>query len=478
MRNSPWLGIVLGLISVGLASAQEKVGHGVVEALQREGGANVVIALLEPPSMRAPQIDLPKLRTEIESLQGQVLSTLYVSDYRARHKYRAVPALAGWVSRTGLAELIANPNVVKIDLDVGGTGGLANSVPLIRADDWHALGITGRGVVVAVLDTGLDTDHVDLADDLVHEECFLDFDGALNGVGRCPNGSDRQSGAGAAESGLNHGVITTGIITSQGAVSSVGVAPDAKIVAIKVLDNTPPSGTFQFFSEIVAALDFIINNRTDVKIINMSLGTAALFAGNCDNATAFNMAGAAAINTLRANGVIAFASSGNNGSGTQMTSPACISNVVSVGATDSADNVAAFTNSNASLDLMAPGVNITSTGLANGIATGSGTSFASPHAAGCAALFIDAGIAVTPAQIEPRLKASPVRVTDPTNGLTFSRLDCFASVEVVNDLVLLAPLVPSFDPTPVPNGPAGTFTITAIFTHTGSTSILNLSLKL
>ena len=395
MKNLLWLGILLGFVGVRLASAQEKVGQGVIEILQREGGANVVIALVEPPSMRASQIDLPILRSEIASLQAQLLSTLYASDYRERHRFRAVPALAGWVSSAGLAKLVGNPNVVKIDLDVGGTGSLANSVPLIRADDWHALGITGTGVVVAVLDTGIDTDHVDLADDLVHQECFLDFDGAINGVGRCPNGSDRQSGAGAAESGLNHGVMTTGIITSRGTVSSVGVAPDAEIVSIKVLDNTQPAGIFAFFSELVAALDFIINNRPDVKVINMSLGTFALFAGNCDSATAFNMAGAAAINTLRKNGVIAFAASGNNGSGTQMTSPACISNVVSVGATNNVDNVAAFTNSNASLDLMAPGVGITSTGLANGIAGGSGTSFASPHAAGCAALFVDAGIAVS-----------------------------------------------------------------------------------
>lgn len=402
-----------------------KVGEGVIEALQREGEANVVVALVEPPSAGAPQIVLPTLRSEIGSLQRGVLSQLAPSDFGTKQAYRAIPALAGTVTNAGLAKLLANPNVVRIDLDVGGTGSLANSVPLIDADEWHAHGSTGDNVVVAVLDTGLDTDHDDLADDLIHQECFLDDDGAIDGVGRCPNGSDRQSGAGAAESGLDHGVMTTGIVTSRGTVSSVGVAPDAEIVAIKVLDDTPPAGTFFFFSEIVAALDFIINNRPDVKVINMSLGTYALFAGDCDNATAYNMTGAAAINTLRATGVISFAASMNNGSGTQMASPACIANVVSVGATDNTDTVASFTNSNATLDIMGPGVQITSTGLANGTATGSGTSFASPHAAGCAALFIEAGVATTPDQIEARLEVSPVQVTDPKNGLTFPRIDCF-----------------------------------------------------
>ena len=166
----------------------------------------------------------------------------------------------------------------------------------------------------------------------------------------------------------------------------------------------------------------------------MSLGTSQLFNGNCDTATAFNMAGAAAINTLRTSGVIAFASAGNDGSATQMTSPACLSNVVSVGATDDSDNVAGFTNSNSTTDIMAPGVDITSTGLANGTSTFTGTSQASPHAAGCAALLLDAGDALTPDAIEAFLKASPVQVTDPKNGLTFPRIDCSPITQVDIDI--------------------------------------------
>ena len=156
----------------------------------------------------------------------------------------------------------------------------------------------------------------------------------------------------------------------------------------------------------------------------MSIVTDAVFAGDCDNSTSFNMAGAAAINTLRSNGVVAFASSGNTGSGSFMTSPACLSNVLSVGATNNDDDVASFTSSNESLDVMAPGVSITSTGLANGTRTLSGTSMASPHAAGCAALLINSGTALTPDEIETSLEASSVMVTDLTNGRTFPRIEC------------------------------------------------------
>ena len=156
----------------------------------------------------------------------------------------------------------------------------------------------------------------------------------------------------------------------------------------------------------------------------MSFGTSDRFAGACDNAAAFTMAGAAAINTLRSMGVIAFASSGNNGSGTMMPAPGCLSNVVSVGATDNLDAVAAFSNSNATTDIFAPGVSIVSDSRTGGTTTASGTSMASPHAAGCAALLIDSGDALTPAAIETRLETSPFRVTDPKNGLSFPRIDC------------------------------------------------------
>ncbi|MCH8993549.1 MAG: S8 family serine peptidase [Chloroflexi bacterium] len=405
-------------------AAEEKAGQALIGALQTKQEVAVVIALKEPPALAERPIELRTVKSQVASAQDAVLSSLESSDFKLKHQYEAVPALAGLVTQGGLSKLVADPNVRRIDLDVGGTGALANSVPVIDADGWHTKGITGEGVVAAVLDTGVDSDHDDLVDDIIHQECFLDEDGVIDGVGDCPNGSDRQSGAGAAESGLHHGIMTTGIITSRGTVSSVGVAPDTQIVAIKVLDNTLFAGTFTFFSEIVAALDFIINDRSDVDVINMSLGTFALFSGDCDNSTAYNMAGAAAINTLRANGVTAFASSMNNGSGTQMGSPACLSSVISAGATDNADTVVAFTNSNSSLDVMAPGVGITSTGLANGTAIGSGTSFASPHAAGCAALLIEAGVATTPDEIETRLETSPVTVTDATNGLSFPRIDC------------------------------------------------------
>jgi len=122
MRRLRWPGVFLAFVGAGQSAQVEKVGQEVIAALQSDGEANVVIALVKPPALRAAQIDLLALNSEIASLQGQVLSVLDTSEYRERYQYQSIPALAGRLTETGLAKLIANPNVVRIDLDIGGSG--------------------------------------------------------------------------------------------------------------------------------------------------------------------------------------------------------------------------------------------------------------------------------------------------------------------------------------------------------------------
>ena len=122
MRKLLWPGVVLAFVGAGQSAQVEKVGQEVIAAVQSDGKANVVIALVKPPALRAAQIDLPALNSEIASLQDQVLSELDTSEYRERYRYQSIPALAGRLTETGLAKLMANPNVVRIDLDIGGTG--------------------------------------------------------------------------------------------------------------------------------------------------------------------------------------------------------------------------------------------------------------------------------------------------------------------------------------------------------------------
>ena len=434
-----WLGL-LAMVSlavwVGVAGAQV-AGPELHQALGASQRVRVVIALRPP--VTPPTDRLAKVRG-IRAIQDRVLSRLSAADLRLTHRWEAIHALAGELTRAGLAKLLADPDVVRVDLDVDGGAELLQSVPLINANDVQAWGCTGHDVTVAVLDSGVDGTHPDLSDDLVAEHCFCTDS---TGAGCCPNGSTEQAGAGSARDDNGHGTNVTGIITSNGTVAAKGVAPSAKIVAVRVLDS---QSRFAATAQVVSGLNWIIQNRPDVRVINMSLATSMLFAGTCDNAYAWTMAFAEAINTLKSNGVNVFAASANNGSTTQLAAPACVASAVSVGAvydsnvggvsfsvctdaTTAADKVTCFSNSNATLDLLAPGAPITSTGRGGGTSTYYGTSQATPHAAGAAAVLLGAQGALTPDQVEARLKTTGVSILDTRNALWFPRVDLLAAIQ-------------------------------------------------
>src|SRR4029077_1771890 len=143
-------------------------------------------------------------------------------------------------------------------------------------------------------------------------------------------------------------------------------------------------------------LDWVIDNHPEVRAVNMSLGTDALYAGYCDSATASTMAFASGINTLRARGTLTVVSSGKEASTNGMGAPACVQNAISVGAVydanvgsvtifgctrapTTADHITCFSNSNSALDLLAPGAVITSDWLRGGLSSFYGTSQAAPH---------------------------------------------------------------------------------------------------
>lgn len=412
------------------------IGPGVAEQIAMSGRVRVLV-LLESPVPGPPE-EVETRRAEISRRQGEVLQALGNDNFHLKHRFKAIPAFAGEINAAGIAALLRRPGVVRVDLDVGGTGSLAQSVPLTKADQVQAMGYTGEGITVAILDSGLDIHHPDLEDDLVDEACFCS-----GGGGCCPGGLSQQFGPGAAVDDNGHGTNVAGIVSSGGIVAPLGVAPDAGIVAIKVLDA---NNSFCCSSDIVAALDWIITDRPDVDVVNMSLGTSALFTGDCDLAASYTFAMANAIDTLRDNGVITFAASGNNRSGTQMPAPACVQNAVStaavydanvgpvsvLGCTDistKSDQITCFSNTNSATDLLAPGAPITSSGEGGDLSTFFGTSQASPHAAGCAADLLQAIPNLTPVLIESMMESSGPQIRDPKNNLKFPRLDCLAALE-------------------------------------------------
>jgi subtilisin family serine protease len=381
--------------------------------------ASVVIIALAQSSSLAP-LDLGP--------NGQVIG-----------RWQHINAIAAEVDAADIPRIAADPSVVRIDRDVAGSGSLVTSVPMIGGDAVRLAGYTGKGITVAVIDSGVTASHPDVAGRVVDEQCFCRVS---DGSGCCPNGAVIQAGPGAARDDHGHGTNVTGILASRGAVSSPGVAPEVSIVAVKVLDrNNRFSGTAQ----ILSALDWIITTHPEVRVINMSLGTDATFATYCDSTFAYTIAFAEAIRTLRNRGTMVFVSSGNDGSSTAMEAPACVQPATSVGAvydanfgdfsfgtvcsttTAAMDRVTCFTNSNGTLDLLAPGTRIVSDGITGGTSTFTGTSQASPHAAGAAAVLMAMKPGISAGEIEALLKSTGKPVVDERNGVVTPRINLFAA---------------------------------------------------
>ncbi len=354
-----------------------------------------------------------------------------------RRFYR-IPVLAGYVNARALAALLADPHVVRISLEGKIAPQLAEAVPLVNLDALHAAGQKGTGTQVAMLDTGVDLAHPDLAGVVAAERCFCD-DGAPGPLGCCPDGQNDQSGAGAGQDDHGHGTRVAGVLTSAGVHAPVGGAPDAQLVVVKVL-NASGSG---LLSDLLAGLDWVLQFQPDVSVVNMSLG-GGLYAGDCDAADAVTMAFASAVNQLHAAGVLTVAGAGNNQSGTGMIAPACIAKAVSIGAvwdanvgsqtffgctdaTTAANQVACWSNSSTTTDVFAPGGSMTSSLLSGTTVTLAGTSYATPIVSACVATLSGAHPAATPDEITAALMTSGVTVVDAKNGLSFPRLDCLAA---------------------------------------------------
>jgi subtilisin family serine protease len=430
------LAAVCAMLPAG-ATAAQVIGPAVRARAQADGAAAVVVALRAPAAPGEARLRSAR-RAAIARLREAVLARLAAGDVEVEHAYRTVPGFAGRVSAAGLERLAASPDVLRIDLDpVGGAAAEAgtaagDSVAQIRADRVQARGITGIGSTIAVIDTGVQADHPDIADALAHEECFCSG-GRLGDQQRppcCPDGTARASGPGSAASRNAHGPHVTGIALSRGRVAPVGVAPGAQLIAIRVLDD----GAEGFLSDWIAALDWLADERPDARVINMSLVSDAAYAGDCGHdcgdapGCAANALLADAIEQLWDAGAVVFAAAGNDGRLAAMTAPACIARAVAVGAVDAGDAVAGFSNTSPELDLLAPGVNILSDGVEGGLAVMSGTSMATPHAAGAAALLLSARPALGAVEVEAALAAGGVAVRDARTGQTTPRIDAFAAL--------------------------------------------------
>ncbi len=222
----------------------------------------------------------------------------------------------------------------------------------------YAFTSTGAGVTAYVIDSGIDAAHADFG-------------------GRAKVAYDALGGTGADCNG--HGTHVAGTVGG----GTYGVAKGVQLRGVRVLDCTG-SGSL---SAVIAGIDWVRANAARPAVANLSLGAGYSSALN------------SATEALIASGVPTAVAAGNSGTDACKASPASTAPALTVAASDAADNRASFSNAGACVDVYAPGVSVTSAWPGGGAASASGTSMASPHVAGVAALYAATYPTATPAAI-------------------------------------------------------------------------------
>ncbi|WP_394828442.1 S8 family peptidase [Pendulispora albinea] len=393
------------------------------------------IVTLRPPNDRATRaargLGEYDESLELEAIRTDVLAKAKSlgAEPEIAHTWKHIPVFAAELDPAALDTLRADPHVAHIEPDGQVQASLAESLPLIHADAANASGYKGAGQKVVILDTGAVSKHPMLAGKIVDEACFCMDDCTPC----CPNGQSTQTGPGAAADDEGHGSHVAGIVA--------GVAPAATLVVVKVLSARGKGED----SSTISALDWVLEHHPDAAAINMSFGDSGhQYAGDCDGSF---VGYAAAIDKLRSRGVLAAAASGNDASVNGVNHPACLKNVVSVGAVydanfgwlewkkckdplAKADRIVCYSNSGSNLDILAPGYKIRSVDFAgDGTTEMGGTSQATPHVAGAVAVVRAANPRLGPAAIEEILQKTGVPIKDPRNDVTRSRIDVDAAVK-------------------------------------------------
>ncbi|WP_030252236.1 S8 family peptidase [Streptomyces violens] len=311
-----------------------------------------------------------------------------------QHTYTA--ALNGYSAHLSAAEarrLAADPAVDQVfqDTTVHATGTQANppswgldridqtNLPLNRSYTYPDS--AGSGTTVYVIDTGVRISHQDFG-------------------GRAVNGYDAVDNDNVAQDGNGHGTH----VAATAAGTSYGVAKKAKVVAVRVLNNSG-SGTT---AGVIAGIDWVTKNHSGPSVANMSLGGGA--------STALDTA----VKNSIASGVTYAVAAGNSNLDANTSSPARVPEALTIGATTSTDARASYSNYGSRLDLFAPGSSITSAWRTSDTATNtiSGTSMATPHVAGAAAVYLAGHPSASPAAVSSALVGGATSgvVTSPGSG--------------------------------------------------------------
>lgn len=291
------------------------------------------------------------------------------------------------VTQTEYDDMLNDPNIKSVEVDrafsvlendtplnnlTGNSNDGSESKPTSKPLGWnllstgvhklHEKGITGKGIKVAILDTGINTNSND-----------IDLAGGVSFVEGCSEYSDDNG----------HGTKMASVLASNlNSIGLVGFAPDVDLYSVKVLDK---DGVGRY-SAVLNGVEWAIDNNID--IITMSFGSDE-----------YSESIHQAVKKAEENGILIVASAGNTGNAS-LYYPAAFPSVIAVGATDENDKIATFSNYGNGLDILAPGVNIDTYDLQGNSFVAEGTSIAAQEVAGVAALL---------KSVDPKLSANQLK---------------------------------------------------------------------
>jgi len=438
--------LIISMLALSGAGSELPDGQGKIEQGLRiraaYSGAGELIPVIIKFKEGPPAGHVASASGAVESVSDAISGSGKIS-----HNYGIFRGIAAEVTREGIEKLASRPDVEAIveDRKVKAFTGL--NVGIVRANATWLLrlkssNLTGKLTSVCVIDTGVDYTHPDLGNCTSAQ--FLD--------GNCSKviaGWDIYNGDSDPMDDNGHGTHVAGIVAANGSLK--GVAPDASIVAIKVLDENGDG----FFSDINAGIEWCVSNASlyNITAISMSLGTTENYGGYCDNDNLVFEITSLYINNATDNNISVVVATGNDYNYTGISSPACIRNAIRVVATDNGDafpGAGDFSNRGGGFPdiLAAPGYGINSTVPAESACTGlpgeelcddslydslPGTSMAAPHVSGAIAIFAQAykklhGMLPRPSVVWSRLNSTGKPVSDSRTGLSFSRIDVRAAV--------------------------------------------------
>ncbi|MEV6348812.1 S8 family peptidase [Actinoplanes sp. NPDC051851] len=357
-------GVALAVVATGPAFAAENIG--------------TVQHAESPTAVAGSYVVTLKDGKQVDQATANRLAGLYGGS--VSHVFgHAVEGFSATLSARQAARLAANPAIASVEADqtVHITDTQSSAPWGLDRIDQTALPLSGTytygpssGTTVYVIDTGILTTHTDFG-------------------GRAGYGYDFVEGDSTAQDGNGHGTFVAAVAVG----STYGVAKSANVVGVRVLDSSG-SGTT---SGVISGIDWVTANAVAGKsVANLSLGGST--SSTLD----------AAVTRSIAAGIPYAIAAGNSGVDASTTSPARVAAALTVGATSSTDAKASWSNYGSVLDLFAPGVSITSAWRTSTTATytGSGTSFASPHVAGAAALYLAAHSGASVATVNAAIVAA------------------------------------------------------------------------